>query len=48
MQWSTHSHLHMPGQHNHRNHAPYYRLQEHPVIPTTLLFLISPPMALSG
>lgn len=41
MQQSTHSHLHMAGQRNHRTHTPYYRLQEHHVIPTKPSLVIS-------
>lgn len=41
MQQSSHSHLHMAGQHNHRKHAPYYLLQEHHVIPTQPFLAIS-------
>lgn len=41
MQQSSHSHLHMAGQHNHRKHAPYYHLQEHHVISTKPFLVIS-------
>lgn len=41
MQQSTHSHLHMAGQHNHGKHAPYYRPQEHHVICTKPSLVIS-------
>ena len=40
MQQSTHSELHMAGQHVHRNHTLYSRLQEHHVILSKLPFLI--------